>query len=52
MKTNLCLETTLWLKKTLPNAGLWVAPNSGHAVNLEEPAAFNHAVGDFLCGVS
>ncbi len=47
-----CLETTLWLKKTLPNAGLWIFPNSGHAVNLEEPAAFNRAVGDFLCGVS
>ncbi len=47
-----CLETTLWLKKTLPNAGLWICPNSGHAVNLEEPAAFNRTVGDFLCGVS
>ena len=46
-----CLETTLWLKRTLPNAGLWICPNSGHAVNLEDPAAFNRAVEDFLLAV-
>jgi len=46
-----CLETTLWLKRTLPNAGLWICPNSGHAVNLEEPAAFNRNVGDFFAAV-
>jgi len=46
-----CLETTLWLKKTIPNAGLWMFPNSGHAINLEEPAAFNRAVEDFLLAV-
>jgi pimeloyl-ACP methyl ester carboxylesterase len=45
-----CLETNLWLKKTLPNAGLWVCPNSGHAIHLEEPAAFNRTVSDFLNG--
>ena len=46
-----CLETTLWLKKTLPNAGLWMCPDSGHAINLEEPAAFNRTVEDFLSAV-
>ena len=46
-----CMETTLWLKKTLPNAGLWICPDSGHAINLEEPAAFNRAVGEFLNAV-
>lgn len=46
-----CLETNLWLKKTLPNAGLWICPNSGHALHLEEPAAFNLAVGDFFSAV-
>ena len=46
-----CLETTLWLKKTLPNAGLWICPNSGHAINLEEPAVFNRTVGDFFGAV-
>lgn len=46
-----CLETNLWLKKTLPNAGLWICPNSGHAIHLEEPAAFNRAMGDFFAAV-
>jgi pimeloyl-ACP methyl ester carboxylesterase len=46
-----CLETTLWLKRTLPNAGLWICPNSGHAVNLEEPTGFNRMVGDFFSAV-
>jgi pimeloyl-ACP methyl ester carboxylesterase len=46
-----CLATTLWLKKTLPRAGLWIVPNSGHAINLEEPAAFNRTVQDFLSAV-
>lgn len=46
-----CLETSLYLKRQLPNAGLWMAPNTGHAINLEEPAAFNQAVGDFLAAV-
>ena len=46
-----CLETNLWLKKTLPNAGLWICPNSGHAIHLEEPAAFNHTVEDFFSAV-
>src|SRR6516162_3447319 len=35
-----CLETNLMLKSALPNAGLWICPNTGHAINLEEPAAF------------
>lgn len=43
-----CIETTLWLKRTMPQAGVWMCPNSGHAVNLEEPAAFNCAVDEFL----
>jgi pimeloyl-ACP methyl ester carboxylesterase len=46
-----CMETTLWLKKTLPNAGLWIYPKSGHAINLEEPAGFNRMVEDFLIAV-
>jgi pimeloyl-ACP methyl ester carboxylesterase len=46
-----CLETTLWLKKTLPQAGLWISPHSGHAVNLEEPEAFNRTIDDFFHAV-
>lgn len=43
-----CLETNLMLKAAIPSAGLWVCPNTGHAINLEEPAAFNAQVQDFF----
>jgi pimeloyl-ACP methyl ester carboxylesterase len=46
-----CLETNLMLKSSLPNAGLWICPNTGHAINLEEPAAFNAHVESFLSAV-
>lgn len=46
-----CLETNLFLKRTIPRSGLWVAPKTGHAINLEEPAAFNQAVAEFLAAV-
>jgi len=46
-----CLETNLFLKRTIPAAGLWVVPQTGHAINLEEPAAFNRAVRDFFDAV-
>ncbi len=45
---NPCLEPSLFLKRTIPAAGLWVFPRTGHAVNLEEPALFNRVCGDFL----
>ncbi|MGE5146412.1 MAG: alpha/beta fold hydrolase [Candidatus Eiseniibacteriota bacterium] len=43
-----CLETNLMLKATIPTAGLWICPNTGHAINLEEPARFNAEVQDFF----
>jgi pimeloyl-ACP methyl ester carboxylesterase len=46
-----CLETNLMLKSTLPNAGLWICPNTGHAINLEEPFAFNAQIENFLGAV-
>lgn len=46
-----CLETNLMLKQSIPTAGLWVCPNTGHAINLEEPAAFNQAVQEFFAAV-
>src|SRR6202158_1180569 len=46
-----CLETNLMLKSTLPNAGLWICPNTGHAINLEEPTEFNAQVEKFLSAV-
>jgi hypothetical protein len=46
-----CLEPALFMKRRIPRAGLVVLPKSGHAVNLEEPEAFNRAVLDFLTAV-
>jgi pimeloyl-ACP methyl ester carboxylesterase len=46
-----CLEPALFLKRTIRTAGLVVLPNSGHAINLEEPDLFNRAVLDFLTAV-
>jgi len=46
-----CLEPALLLKRTVPTAALIVMPNAGHAINLEEPAAFNQHLADFFHGV-
>ena len=46
-----CIEPSLFLKDTLPAAGLVMFPRSGHVVNLEEPDLFNAVVGDFLVKV-
>lgn len=46
-----CIETNLMLKAAIPGAGLWICPNTGHAINLEEPAAFNAQVESFLSAV-
>jgi len=43
-----CLQTNLMLKAAIPGAGLWIHPHTGHAINLEEPAAFNAMVESFL----
>jgi hypothetical protein len=39
------------MKRNIPSAALSVVPNTGHAVNLEEPDDFNRIVGDFLSKV-
>ncbi|HXQ08918.1 MAG TPA: alpha/beta hydrolase [Bradyrhizobium sp.] len=46
-----CLETNMMLKTVIPGAGLWICPNTGHAINLEEPATFNAQVEGFLGAV-
>ncbi len=46
-----CLEPMLFMKRCIPRSGLAVFPQSGHAINLEEPALFNRTVLDFLTAV-
>ena len=43
-----CLPAGLFLKRTVPAGGLALVPQTGHAVNIEEPMAFNQLVGEFL----
>jgi pimeloyl-ACP methyl ester carboxylesterase len=43
-----CLQPGIFLKKTIPAAGLLVLPKTGHTLNLEEPAIFNLHVGEFI----
>lgn len=42
-----CLDASLYLKRTIPSAGLTFLPKTGHALNLEEPNLFNRLVDDF-----
>ena len=46
-----CLLPGVFMKQCIKSAGLVVVPNTGHTVNLEEPALFNQAVADFIAQV-
>jgi pimeloyl-ACP methyl ester carboxylesterase len=46
-----CLEPALLMKRAIPTAALVVMPNAGHAINLEDPAAFNRHIADFFHSV-
>ena len=46
-----CLKVNIFLKKTIPTSAVGVLPNSGHAINLEEPLFFNTIVQDFITQV-
>ena len=43
-----CIKPSLFIKKTIPGAGLIMFPRSGHAINLEEPQLFNTSVAEFI----
>jgi pimeloyl-ACP methyl ester carboxylesterase len=46
-----CLEPGLFMKHAMPRSGLAIFPQSGHTINLEEPALFNQTILDFLTAV-
>jgi pimeloyl-ACP methyl ester carboxylesterase len=46
-----CLEPSMFLKRTISTAGLWICPRTGHGINLEEPALFNQTLQSFLFAV-
>jgi pimeloyl-ACP methyl ester carboxylesterase len=45
---DLCLDGSLFIKRTAPTAGLLVLPRSGHTINSEEPAAVNAALAELF----
>jgi pimeloyl-ACP methyl ester carboxylesterase len=46
-----CLAPSLMLKRAIPSAALAVVPNTGHALSVEEPEAYNRLLDDFLAQV-
>ena len=46
-----CLEPAIYLKRTIPSAGLSVLPRSGHTINLEDPDLFNSVINSFISTV-
>jgi pimeloyl-ACP methyl ester carboxylesterase len=47
-----CIDTNVFLKRTLPGAGLVTFPKAGHLINLEDPSTFNAAIESFHAAVA
>lgn len=43
-----CLDGSLFLKRTVPTAGLLVVPRAGHTITSEEPSAVNVALAELF----
>lgn len=43
-----CLDGSLYIKRTAPDAGLLVLPHCSHMMPTEEPEAFTRAITDFI----
>ena len=46
-----CVEPSIFMKRCISTSGLVMFPQSGHAINLEDPDLFNRSVQDFLTAV-
>ena len=46
-----CLEPAILMKRHIETSALVVIPNSGHTINIEEPAVFNRHLDDFFYAV-
>ena len=49
---DMCLEVGLFLKRTIKTSGLLIVPKTGHTINLEEPALFNHHLSEFYTAIN
>jgi pimeloyl-ACP methyl ester carboxylesterase len=43
-----CVDASIYLRRTVPTAGLLVIPRTGHTVTSEEPCKFNAALEEFF----
>lgn len=43
-----CIDGSLFLKRTVPTAGLYVVPRAGHTITVEEPALVNSALSELF----
>jgi pimeloyl-ACP methyl ester carboxylesterase len=46
-----CIDGSMLMKRSIPNAGLLMLPCSGHTINSEEPDSFNAALTNFFSAV-
>ncbi|MBI05280.1 MAG: alpha/beta hydrolase [Pelagibacteraceae bacterium] len=46
-----CLVPGIFMKKLIAGSRLFVIPNTGHVLNLEEPELFNNVLGEFFADV-
>jgi pimeloyl-ACP methyl ester carboxylesterase len=46
-----CLLPNVFMKRVIPSAALYVMPNAGHAINIEDPDLFNAGCADFFAQV-
>jgi pimeloyl-ACP methyl ester carboxylesterase len=47
-----CLDGSVFLKRTVPQAALVVVPRAGHTITLEEPNAVNSALSELFSAIS
>jgi len=43
-----CVEPSIFMKSSIPAAGLAIFPRTGHALNVEQPSLFNWIVAEFF----
>jgi pimeloyl-ACP methyl ester carboxylesterase len=43
-----CVDGSIYLRRTVPTAGLYVVPRTGHTLTSEEPEKFNAALEEFF----
>ena len=46
-----CVNPANFIKQHIPSSGLSVLPQSGHAINLEDPDLFNQAIQHFISSI-